>query len=177
MAPLDGEQMVLEADNKALTITTHRVRYSGRAGGSGRIASIMLDAVTGCEVTHTTYRAWLMAAVLSVLVGFYLNSSRDSTPLTVGALVAGLFVVAYLATRRQVLRVASASTQIDVRLVGMSLEKAAEIVDTLEWAKNGRYWLRETRHLVAAPVGSMPAGFSQPGAGPYPQQQAPSASR
>ncbi|MGO9837951.1 MAG: hypothetical protein ACLP1X_27525 [Polyangiaceae bacterium] len=56
------------------------------------------------------------------------------------------------------LRVASPSSNIDVLLVGMSLEKATEIVDTVEWAKNGRCWLRQ----AAVPPQQIPqAPFAQ----------------
>jgi len=142
MEPLEGEQMVLEADNKTLLITTHRVRYSGRIAGSDRIVSIMLDKVSSCELTHTSYRTLLFLAVLAVVVGLVLNNERDGSPVVVGVVVAFFFVIAYLATRKQVLRIASPSSHIDVLLAGMSLEKAIEVIDSIEREKNTRYWLR-----------------------------------
>jgi hypothetical protein len=161
MAPLDGEQMLLEANNKTLTVTTHRVRFADNRGGSARIASIMLDAVSSCEITHSSNRALLLLAVVALLGGFALNSPRDSTPVAIGAVVAVILVAAYFATRKQVLRVASPSSNIDVLLVGMSIEKATEIVDTIEWAKNGRYWLRQPVVPVAPPVRHPQAPYAE----------------
>jgi hypothetical protein len=143
MGPLEGERVVLEANNKTLTVTTHRVRYAGRVGGSARVVSIMLEEVSSCELTHTTYPALLVLAGLAFVAGLAMNSARDSTPVVVGLLVAAIFVAAYLGTRKQILRVASPSGHIDALLVGMTLEKATEVIDTVEWAKDGRYRFRQ----------------------------------
>ncbi len=100
METLEGEQMVLEADNKTLILTTHRVRHSAQRGGSARVVSIMLDEVSSCEETHSTYRTLLSLAALAVLAGLVLNNERDGSPIVIGVFVAFCFVIAYFATAK-----------------------------------------------------------------------------
>ncbi len=155
MAPLQGEQVILEAEKKTLTITTHRVRHLGRAG---RIATVMLEAITSCEIAYVAHRVLLLLAALVLGAGFALNTPRNETPLILGIGAAVVFVIAYFGTRKQVVRVSSPSCHIDVALVEMNIENATQLMDTIEWAKNERYLLRQGQHN-AAPVGARTAAI------------------
>jgi hypothetical protein len=136
---LDGERVLLESENGLLTVTTHRVRKHATDRGSARIVSMMVESVTSCEVTHDSHPQLLGFAALAVLGGLLLNNSRDNTALVLGLVAAILLAVAYVVTRRQVVRVSSPSAHIDVRLIGMSLEQAVGVVDAVEKAKERRH--------------------------------------
>lgn len=139
---IDGESIVLESTNGELRVTTHRVRYLLKRTGSTRFVSMMLDAITSCEVTHTSFPALIVIAVLVFLAGIAMNTSRDSTPSVIGAVLAGIVIVVYFATRRQVVRISSPSAHIDVLLIGIGFDEAVRIVDAIEVAKTARYSLR-----------------------------------
>ena len=145
MTTLPGETVVLEADNKTLTLTSHRVRYAMRRTGRARVISVMLESITSCELTHATHPVLLVLAILAVLGGFALHERADSTALIVGVVTAIALAAIYVGTRRQVLRVASPSSRIDVLLVGMSLDQATSVIDSIERAKDARYTGRSVR--------------------------------
>ena len=113
-----------------------------QGSGRARVVSIMLEAVTSCELTHTTHPLLLALAASCPIVGFSLSSSRDGSPLVGGVIVAIVLALLYLGSRRQVLRVSSPSSHIDVLLAGMSLEKATEIIESIERVKNARFLRR-----------------------------------
>ena len=138
MTTLPGETVILEADNKTLTVTSHRVRYAMRRTGRAHVVSLMLESITSCELTHATHPVLLVLAVLSAIGGVAMNEPNNSTPLIVGVVAAIVLVALYFGTRRQVLRVASPSSRIEVLLVGMSLDQATSVIDSIERAKDAR---------------------------------------
>lgn len=135
---IPGEEVILESSNGALRVSTHRVRYVIKQTGSAKFASIMLDAVTSCEVTYLSYPALLVFSGLVFLGGLLMNSARDSTPLSIGSGGAIALGIAYLLTRRQVVRVSSPSAHIDVPLSGLDFSMAVRIVDVIEAARNAQ---------------------------------------
>lgn len=138
---MEGERTILQADNGTLTITTHRVRYLAKRTGNAKFISMMLDAVTSCEVTHRSYPALLVLAAVVFLAGIMMNTPRDQSPSAYGLLLAIIIVFAYLGTRRQVVRISSPSAHIDVLLSGMKFEQALGAVEAVETAKDLRYRL------------------------------------
>lgn len=139
MKDLQGERMLLEANNKVFTLTTHRVRYAVAGRGQARVVSLMLEAVTTCELTHTTYPLVLAVAALFLVGGALIsNNSSDSSPLIGGLLIAAVLVTVYFVTRRQVLRVASPSSHFDLLLTGMSLDNATAVIDSIQQAQDAR---------------------------------------
>ena len=142
MSELDNERMVMEAENRSLTVTSHRIRQVSRGGGKVNLVSIMLEAVTSCELTYTTYPALLVLSGICILAGLVTYKSADLATLAIWLLVAGIFAVLYLIFRRQVLRVASPTAHIDVLLSSISHDAATGVIDTIERAKDRRYAAR-----------------------------------
>jgi hypothetical protein len=101
----------------------------------------------------------ILLALVSFLVGLFMNNQDHeggpSAALIGGVILGGILVAAYFLTRKQVVRVASSSTQIRVALVGMSLEKAVEVIDAVESAKNARQGMRQAATPGAYPAGAM----------------------
>ncbi len=152
MPALEGERTLLGV--ASLVITSHRVRETLKGSGAGRVTSIMLNEVSGCAVTHVSKPYLLNLAglilfgsIVSAIVGIP-SSGESLTVLILGILATLILGVAYFATRKNVVRVSSASTSIEVPLSGVGFDKAVEIIDAVEWAKNEHYWMR--RNFVAA---------------------------
>lgn len=142
MKMLTGESVLLESDPKGLTLTTHRVRQQVKGSGNSRVTSILLDQVTSCGMTRKS-KSWLLVfAVLvfetAVLVA--VDSFDSEVYLIGGLIVAGIFVLAYFANRRQVLYIHSAEGSIIQPAIGMSETSVLDFVDQLESAKNQRYF-------------------------------------
>jgi hypothetical protein len=79
--------------------------------------------------------------VLSLLVG---SRSRNDGALYTGVIIAIVLVIAYFASRRQVLSFASAGTTITVIVMfaaGMRMATAIQFIELAEAAKNARYLL------------------------------------
>jgi uncharacterized membrane protein len=154
----------------SLTVTTHRVRETLKGRGVGQVTSIMLDEVTGCEVAHLSRPTLLYVAALSVVAGVagWMMQSDSSGQdrnnggpalLFLGIVVAVVLVAAYFATRKNVVRVSSASTKIEVPLTGVGFDKAVEVIDVVESAKNEHYWMRKS--VVAVQPAQQAASVAQ----------------
>jgi hypothetical protein len=136
MIDLPGEKKLLSSSDDRLVLTTHRVRFEARARGFSRTTSIMLEEVSACEIASTS-KPWLIAVgILALFIGFYLATPRDDQPKAIGLAVAAVCVLAYVATRRQVISVRSSGGAINVPTRGMGLDKAKEFIDHVELAKN-----------------------------------------
>lgn len=131
LRPIEGERTLLKVG--VLTVTSVRVRLHDAGDGHADVIGFLLDSVTGCALTHATHPTLLVLAVLALLGGAVLD--RVQGALVIGIALASIFVVAYLVTRQQVLRISSPSTHMDVRVRGASLEEAIGIVETIEHAK------------------------------------------
>ncbi len=142
MKLMTGESVLLESDPKGLTLTTHRVRQQVKGSGRSRITSILLEQVASCGMSRKS-NPWLL--VIAVLVfgvaALAAADSYDSEVYLIGGLiVAGIFVLAYFANRRQVLYIHSAEGSIIQPAIGMSETAVLDFIDQLESAKNQRYF-------------------------------------
>jgi hypothetical protein len=138
MKTLPYEKTLLTAEDKAVALTTHRIRADFRNGGHARVQSIMLEHVTSCEITKTSHPLLLVIGIILAIAGSVgaMTMRSDSTAGALGIVVIGaLFLVIYLATRRIVLSVSSASASINLRVTSLGVEGAVAFVDELEAAK------------------------------------------
>jgi hypothetical protein len=168
MLTLEGERTLLEAENQLLVITTHRVRRTWQMGGGTQVTSIMIDEVSGCEITHSSNRILVLLAILSFLATLIMNGQEHDggapVSLIVGLTFTAVFGAAYYLTRKQIVQIASSSAKIKIVLEGMSLEKAVAVIDTVEAAKNERDWLRKSAAQAPQPVATsgLPAWSAAP---------------
>ena len=131
LRPIEGEQTILTSG--VLTVTSHRVRSHSASGGQAHVVGMLLDSVTGCELTHVAHWELLALAPLALLAGVALD--RVDGALVIGIGLAFISVVAYFLTRRQVVRISSPSTQMDVEVKRASLDEAVGVVEAIEHAK------------------------------------------
>jgi hypothetical protein len=137
------EVVLLESEGKSLILTTHRVRYEFEAFGNSEIRSIMLEELASCAMVRSSNIIFLVLAGICLILGVLVAAGGrgNEGALIIGVLVAVVFVVAYFASRRQVLALASAGTTISVNTQRMKLETAKQFIEQTEAAKNARYLL------------------------------------
>jgi len=131
---LPGEKILLESDNNELVLTTHRVRHSYHRGGELRLTSLTLEALQSCELRQSSYPLWLYLGGFFVLLGLLLSDESQAF-LIAGLVVAAISLLAYYASRRQVLRLASSTGAIVAELRGLSQQAAIDFIDAVEAAK------------------------------------------
>lgn len=143
---LPGEKILLQSDNNAFILTSHRVRMGIQTTGFSKVTSIMLDELSTCEITAIS-RPWLLvAALLIFLIGLFSSlsntpfSRNDPSGIFGGAVIALIFVLTYFATRQKVISLRSSSGAINVATKGMSMENATALINTVEAARNDRYF-------------------------------------
>jgi hypothetical protein len=143
MILMPNESVLLETEQKILILTTHRIRYQSEAFGSAEIRSIMLDELASCVMVQTSHIILLILAGICLLGGIVVTTSgpRNEGALMIGVLLAVVLVIAYFASRRQILMLASSGTTITVNTQGMKLDWAKQFIEQTEAAKNARYLL------------------------------------
>jgi len=134
------EKVLIESDNKVLILTTHRVRYDAIGKGGGwadrtELVSIMLEELSSCAITRTSYPILLLLALAGLVLAIL---AQDRA--IVGLALAVLFAGGFFLSQRQVLLLSSAGGgKIQVNTASMSLQAVREFVDEIEKVKNQRF--------------------------------------
>jgi hypothetical protein len=138
---MPNESVLIETEGKTLALTSHRVRYQSEAVGNTTIRSIMLEELASCAMVHSSNIILLILAGVCFLGGLFVYASqpRADGALVFGVLLAVVLVIAYFASRRKVLALASAGTTITVNMRGMKLDTVKNFIEQTEAAKNKRY--------------------------------------
>jgi hypothetical protein len=142
MQLLTDERIILESDPRALTLTTHRVRYEYNRTGRGEVISIMLEEIASCAIARRSRPLLLIIAAIIFLLALVLATTsqyRSNVFFVGGLIVSGLLVVAYSLTKQQVLEIASAGASIQQATASMKMESVVDFIDAVEEAKNERY--------------------------------------
>jgi hypothetical protein len=134
MYPINDEKVLLESEDKRLALTMHRIRYSAPKIDGSEITSIMLEALASCAYTRIRYRSLLIIAGWLFVGGLFITASNTW-------LLAGIFLVAYLAINPWVMEFASARAAIRVRTGKMSVDAVEHFINQVEAAKDARYLL------------------------------------
>jgi hypothetical protein len=134
------EKVLIESDNKVLTLTTHRLRYDAIGKGGGwadrtELVSIMHEELASCAITRTSYPVLLLLALAGLVLALVVDDSA-----IIGFALAVLFAGGFFLSQRQVLLfTSSGGGKIQVNTASMSLQAVREFVDEVEQAKNRRY--------------------------------------
>jgi hypothetical protein len=136
IALLPGEQVVMSSDKDILTLTTRRVRYDSAVFGSSNFISITLDSVASCGLVTKSHPLLLLLAALALifgLSGIFIQSGDGQWIFLVAAVI---LVVAYFATRRSLISIASNGGQaILVPAKSMSRSAIVEFFEAIEREK------------------------------------------
>jgi len=140
---LANERVLQESSSKRLILTTHRVRYQVEVLGKAEIKSIMLEELASCAMVRSSNIILLVLAGGVFLLGVLAaaNGPRNEGALGIAFIVAIAFLIAYFASRRQIIALASAGATISVSTKGMKVETIKQFIDQIEAAKNARYLL------------------------------------
>ena len=144
MELMSEENILLTSENKEATLTTHRFRFQTKNGGKSYVASIMLEELCSCELTHKSSPLLLVLSLIFLIAGMVIGSTTEESAVTyIGIILAVIFLIAFFFSRRGVISLASASKTINLKTSGMSLEKMTHFIDEVESAKNQRYLRRQ----------------------------------
>ncbi|GET26139.1 hypothetical protein [Prolixibacter sp. NT017] len=127
----EDEKLISEADNKLITLTTHRVRMNT----GSRIVSIMLSQVSSVEIHYITNIWYLIVAIVSALGGiFYSLSEEDPSGFIIGGIIAVVFYYIFIKTKKHTLSIGSSSNKINFQIKGVGHENIIRFVNDLEKA-------------------------------------------
>lgn len=133
---LPGERLLLDLHDGAFLLTTHRLRHRNEGVGAASLVSIMLEEVASCSLTRRT-KPWLLAFAFATLALGVLAAEKKGGFWS-AVVVAAIFVVGYMATRRTVLAVASAGEQILLDVGSTPIDTLTRVINQVEAAKNER---------------------------------------
>lgn len=140
---MSGERVLLKSEGGTLILTTHRIRHQTESFGYARIISIMLEELASCAMVRTSYPLFLVLAALCAAGGLLITVANrgDAAPLGLGLVLALILVVLFLASRQEMVSLASAGATIRVSTRSMKRGEAKDLLDATEAAKNLRYLL------------------------------------
>jgi len=143
---MPGEKVLLQSEAGTLILTTHRIRHQTESFGYARIISIMHEELASCAMLRTSYPVFLVLAALCAAGGLLITVANrgDAAPLGLGLLLALILVVLFLASRQEVVSLASSGATIRVSTRSMKRGAAKDFLDAIEAAKNARYLLLKT---------------------------------
>ncbi|NOQ26996.1 MAG: hypothetical protein GQ564_16670 [Bacteroidales bacterium] len=127
----NDEKLVSEADNKLVTLTSHRIRMNT----GNKIVSIMLSQVSSIEIHYVTNILYLIIAAIGAVGGIILTISEgDVSGLIIGGVIAAIFYFAFVKTKKHTLSIESPSNKIEIMIKGMSHENILGFVNDVEQA-------------------------------------------
>ena len=140
---MPDERVLLQSEGGTLILTTHRVRHQTESFGYARIISIMLEELASCAMLRTSFPLFLVLAALCAAGGLLLTVANrgDAAPLGLGLVLALILVVLFLASRQEIVSLASAGATIRVSTRSMKKDESRHFLDATEAAKNERYLL------------------------------------
>ena len=140
---MPGEKVLLKSEGGTLILTTHRIRHQTESFGYARIISIMLEELASCAMVRTSYPLFLVLAALCAVGGLLITVANrgDAAPFGLGLVLALILVVLFLASRQEMVSLASAGATIRVSTRSMKRGEAKDLLDATESAKNARYLL------------------------------------
>ena len=139
---LPDEKILIEAFNKTVILSTHRIRQKRTVSGKESFTSIMLENITSCELTKKSKPMYLLVFVvflfLALISGLISNKVGPEITLLSGV-VAGIFLILFFSSLKRALYVSSPTAEVILNISGMKDEKVISFIDKLENAKNARY--------------------------------------
>ena len=149
MQLLPNEQVLLGSEDAPLCLTTLRVRSSGRDWGRANIQQIFLEDVCFVGMTMVSSPVLLVASALACAGGLFFIANQGNEG-GVGLFIGVALLLAYFASRRQVLTFASAGGRISVQTSKMKYADIVLCLDTVSATKNHRYLSQSRLPALAA---------------------------
>jgi hypothetical protein len=135
---MTGEQTVLESADGDFVVSSHQVRMTRERLGSSEHTSIPIESITSYEVDYDSNPLFLgLALVGAGIVGWGLAAGAPGAAL-IGGIAAAVSTLLFFLWRERTLSVASPSDSIDVRLKGVPLDEAIDVIEEIEMARRNR---------------------------------------
>jgi hypothetical protein len=116
-----GERTILSSNNGLLTLTSVRVIFDAKTTGASKFLSIPLDAVASCGLVT---RSQPLLLVVAAIAGLACLALSDAGATILALIVAFVFVGAYFATRKAVLKISpNGGEEIAVAARGMKRDE------------------------------------------------------
>ncbi len=170
MKLLPGESVIMQSDDKLLTLTTQRLRLDAQAGGRSKVVSLTLDSLSSCGLVTSSRPFLLGLAALSALGGGVIlngvfNGRFTQKATSAAGAIGGLclacavvLVLAYLLTRSALLEFESmGGEKMPVPAKGLAREALVNFLDAVELAKLN-HLSRVTEGLIHPPPLAASAG-------------------
>lgn len=134
---LIGDEQVIIGNQGALCVTTHRVRFEAQRSGSQAVDEIFLEDLSYQAIRMSSNPLFLVLAALCAVGGLVAFLSEPVVGV-VFFLVAAVFGLAYVMTRRQVITLASSGGRIELEAKSMPRETLDWLMYNVAMAKDGR---------------------------------------
>ncbi len=163
MLPIPGETILYGAVDADFVITSHRIRANSKSWGQAHLISIMLEELSSASLKYTSHPLLFVVAFFAFVAGGItsvfthtpntnLGTLLKFAPLCTGGVVAVGLVLLYFITRQLVLVFASAGASITLDAMRLGLATTRDLIDTVEIAKNYRYFQAEAFTPEMQPV-------------------------
>ena len=139
---LENEKIIIESDTNEFILTTHRVRQEIKYRGNKQMKSILLEELDSCSIKYKSNITFLIIGIVIALLGIFSSGAIDGGPV-IGIIIGGIFGAIYYFTRSIVISLPSTKEIILINAKGVGFEKSKELIDSVEEAKNSRYFSNE----------------------------------
>jgi hypothetical protein len=147
MILMPGEEIIRRSDTGLATLTTHRLRFEAKSTGNTYLASIMLEEICSCELTHKSNPLLLLLSLLLLIAGISLGYYTEPTYIFIGVILAVIFLIAFFMFRKGFFSIKSAGAPINFPTSNKSFDSLSEFIDEIEEAKNQRYLIIRSRNI------------------------------
>ena len=133
---LDNERIISQSDEKIITLTNKRIRYTDSMCGKAHIVSIMLKKVSSIEVRYRSNIWFIYLAILSIIIGYVVNLSQGEEGFVLFGLGLGIvFIIFYLASRKHFITISSnGKGDINFHTKGMKKDIILDFINKVEKA-------------------------------------------
>ena len=135
---LPNEKLITQSDNKVITLTSHRIRYTNSIMGKSHLISIVLSDISTIEVKYTSKISLLYISIFSLvssIVGLITNQSDIFFPLIILSIITGLI---YLRSRIHVISISAKNGhKILFHTKGLSKVEIDSLINKVEGMKLG----------------------------------------
>lgn len=135
MRLIDGEQVVLESNERRLVLTTHRLRYLNE---ENKLYSVMLEEISSCQIWHSHHPGLIVFALIVLVTSLVLTRFGEAI-IVLGFCVFLFLLILYLVNRKSILTVTFSGGCLNMPIKRLSFKQIEEFIDELEKAKNQRF--------------------------------------
>ncbi|MBS1638168.1 MAG: hypothetical protein JST26_19805 [Bacteroidetes bacterium] len=134
----DNEDLLVQSDDKTITLTTHRIRYSEAKGGIENLISIHLEKISSIEMKYTSKPFLIYFGILALVIGTLLGKASNQVDVIIISLIIGsILIISYFLSRKHTVVISSdGGSKIIFETKGMKSEAHIDFINKIEKAKH-----------------------------------------